>query len=425
MANPIVSGDWKYIIESGNATIVEYTGNSSIVTIPSTLNNITVDKIGDRVFFGRADITEVIIPSSVTKLGEYVFAYSGITSLSIPSGVTELSGICLGCDSLASISIPESVTKLTHSAFCGCVSLSGSFTIPSGITDIGYKAFFGCTSLTTLRVSNNVVNIWESAFEECTSIQQIMFPTSLKRIAYKAFYNCTSLTRIRGFSDNLKFIDASAFAYCSSLTSVSSFSGPVIIGRHAFYGCSSNLKLSLTSTGSNTTVSFDSPELISGVSLDTYEETSGYVYDIAKQLDNDSRIYKIRLVKNGETYTLPDNTTVAVAFMNPFMINQRTLYKYTETGIVNTGAILTDLYFNWTTDFKDSTDFIVSAVDISFTFGDVNLDGLINIQDLTMLGSNINHPENMPVKSRIASDLNHDGYVTQEDLTLLADIVVG
>ena len=426
MANPIVSGDWKYTVqelEGGAtiATIVEYTGHDSVVSIPSALNNITVKKIGDGVFYGRTDIIEVIIPLSIEEFGDYVFAYSGITSLTIPDNdkIKELSGICLGCTSLATISIPGSVEKLTHSAFCGCTALEGDFTVPAGITDIGYKAFCGCTSLTSLRVSSNVSNIWESAFEGCTSIEQVIFPAGLKRIAYKAFYNCTSLTRIRGYLDNLKCIDASAFAYCSSLINMPSLNDPVRIGRHAFYECDSSLKITLTVSGASVSIAPNSAELFSEVSFEVDEETTGYVYNIAKQLDNDSRIYKIRLVKEGETYTLPSNTTVSVAFMNPFMNNPRTLYKYTKTGIVSTGAVFSDLYFNWTTNFRDSTDFIVSNVDISFTFGDVNLDGSINMLDYNMLSAYITHPENMPVKSRVASDLDHDGQVTQADLAEL------
>ena len=46
--------------------------------------------------------SKVVIPDSVTEIGEYAF---------------------LSCSSLSSITIPDSVTKIERCAFCGCESL--------------------------------------------------------------------------------------------------------------------------------------------------------------------------------------------------------------------------------------------------------------------------------------------------------------
>lgn len=422
MSEPIISGNWSYVVKDGYAEIVGYTGNDSTVNIPATLDNIPVNKIGDAVFYGRSNITAINIPDCITELGNYAFAYTGITSLVIPIHVERISGLCLGCTSLQTVSMPDSVTEIGHSAFCGCTSLAGSITLPFSVEKIGYKAFCGCTSLTNVNVSG-AATIYESAFEGCTSLQRITLTLKLERIAYKAFYNCASLTQGFGFLKNLESIDASAFMYCPSLLSLAPFYKAVDFGRHAFYDSNSSLSLSVTTSDTSATAVMGSPDLAEGVCIEAYEETSGFVHSVAQQQDAASKVYKIRLIKNGEEYipSIPSQ----VSFINPFMMSNRDLYKHSETGVFDTGAVLVDAMFNWSTDFSDGTDFIVSSVDNSFTYGDVNVDGNLNFQDFTTLAQNISHPENLPLKGRLAADVNFDGSVTIDDLTRLYELING
>ena len=97
------------------------------VVIPNEVTistvNYKVTRIGNRAFKGKyPKLTTVIIPNSVTSIGEEAFQ---------------------GCTKLASVTIGNSVTRIGKYAFSGCSSLT-SVTIPNSVTSIGAQAFQYC-----------------------------------------------------------------------------------------------------------------------------------------------------------------------------------------------------------------------------------------------------------------------------------------
>ena len=82
-------------------------------------------KEGTRIICNNAfsccrSLPNIVIPNSVTSIGDYAFEY---------------------CSSLSNIVIPDSVTAIGDSAFSDCSSLS-NIVIPDSVTDIGEGAFF-------------------------------------------------------------------------------------------------------------------------------------------------------------------------------------------------------------------------------------------------------------------------------------------
>ncbi|GAB1224382.1 LOW QUALITY PROTEIN: hypothetical protein ENUP19_0198G0001 [Entamoeba nuttalli] len=87
------------------------------IKIPENLKMINGRNIENR------DINEFIIPSSITKLGEYCFcAYYSLQSINIPTSKNRRT-LFLLCESLTSINIPTSVSKIGYECFYGCSSL--------------------------------------------------------------------------------------------------------------------------------------------------------------------------------------------------------------------------------------------------------------------------------------------------------------
>ncbi len=97
---------------------------------------------GEKDFMPKLDITSILIPSTVTEIGDYAFA---------------------NCCSLKSLTIPNSVTSIGEGTFCGCTSLK-SLTIPDSVTSIGGGAFAFACGLESLRLSSNVKELRYNLF---------------------------------------------------------------------------------------------------------------------------------------------------------------------------------------------------------------------------------------------------------------------
>ena len=234
-------GDWTYYCSryDGTATITEYTGSDTSITVPSQVGGYKVTGIDYQAFRNCTSLTSVSLPDSITSIGWSAFSgCTSLTSIHIPDGVTSIGKSAFeNCTSLTSINIPDNVTSIAAYTFSGCTSLI-SISIPDGVISIGYWAFYGCTSLTSISIPDSVTSIGYEAFSGCTSLTSISIPNSVTSIGDHAFYKCTSLTSIR-IPDSVTSIGNSAFSGCTSLTSISIPNSVTSIDYDAFYNCTS------------------------------------------------------------------------------------------------------------------------------------------------------------------------------------------
>lgn len=184
-----VSADGTY------AEVIGYEGTATKVKIASEYNGLPVKNIYNNAFMGK-NITDVVIPDSVTSIGDLSFA--------------------------------------------SCTNLN-SVVIGNGVTNIGYSAFSWCTNLNSLMIGNSVMSIGERAFYNCYSIGTLVIPDSVKTIGTYAFafepgpyrYALNSVVIGSGVTS----IGDGAFYYCSSLTSVVIGDNVKSIGSNAFGRC--------------------------------------------------------------------------------------------------------------------------------------------------------------------------------------------
>ena len=201
--------------------------------------------ICDRAFYYCSALRSVVIPDSVTSIGDCAFwGCKSLSSVVIPDGVTSIGdGTFWDCSSLSSVVIPDGVTSIGESAFDGCKSLS-SVVIPEGVTSIGICAFSGCKSLESLVLPESVGNIIGNPFSgwngelKCLSPyfiydKKVLFdkdknaiisfrdkdttsyviPQYVTSIGNHAFGDCCSLTDIV-LSDRITTINEGAFKEC-------------------------------------------------------------------------------------------------------------------------------------------------------------------------------------------------------------------
>ena len=202
------------------------------IVIPSS-----VTSIGDWAFSSCDSLSKIVIPSSVTSIGKGAFSYcDSLLEIVIPSSVTSIGDSAFyGCYSLSEIVIPSSVTSIADGAFSSCDSLS-EIVIPSSVTRVGYGAFSFCSSLSEIVIPSSVTSIGKGAFSHCDSLSEIVIPSSVTSIGKGAFSHCDSLSEIV-IPSSVTSIGDSAFSSCFSLSEIVIPSSVTSIGDSAFSSC--------------------------------------------------------------------------------------------------------------------------------------------------------------------------------------------
>lgn len=175
------------------------TCTDTVIVIPEKdPKGYTVRGIWSSAFRDCEDVTDVIIPETVTYISSYAFdKCSNLVSINFPSGMKTIGdGAFMMCSSLESAIIPDSVEYIGTCAFADCTSLK-NVNIGNGVTEISSRAFERCTSLTDLNIGSSVQKIGRGAFSACSSLIGVTIPDSVYVIDEHAFENCISLTSIK------------------------------------------------------------------------------------------------------------------------------------------------------------------------------------------------------------------------------------
>ena len=143
------------------------------VVVPSTYKGCPVVAIADRGF-KSSSIRSLVLPDSVTYIGEDAFGGCHVESITLGNNVTFIGKGAFGATCLESIVISGNNLAIADYAFEFC-GLLKTATIKDGVTSIGKSAFGWCTQLTTVHIARSVTSIGESAFEICEKLTDIYF----------------------------------------------------------------------------------------------------------------------------------------------------------------------------------------------------------------------------------------------------------
>lgn len=253
--------------------LIRYEGNAASVTVPSTYEGKPVRAIAAYAFAFNINMRELIIPNSVTRMGESIclactrlekvtLPFLGVTaddprtfSTLIGNGISPLSltitggtSICTealaGCTVLENITLPfvgtTTATGTENSSFRSLFGVDNdsvpkslkAVTITGG-TSIGDSVFSGCAEIESIAIPFGVTSIGQSAFSGCSSLQSITIPDSVTSIGMDAFTGSGAIQIENGVS----YVDKWVVRFDRSVTSVSFRSDTVGFAFAAFAGC--------------------------------------------------------------------------------------------------------------------------------------------------------------------------------------------
>ena len=288
-----------------------------LLKVPGKLSGAYSVKEGTRIicdstFFFCGSLFEIVIPSSVTSIGDWAFSFcSSLIYISIPKSVIYLNGNpfaewngkleCLSPNYIYEDDILFNKDKSRIISFRN--QNIESYVIPSSVTSIGDRAFYGCSSLSEIVIPSCVTSIGKGAFRGCYSLSEIVIPSSVTSIGDWAFSFCYSLSEIV-IPSSVTSIGDNAFSGCSSLSEIVIPSSVTIIGDRAFSRCFSLKYISI-------------PKSVIGLNGNPFAEWNGkleclspnFVYEDDVLFNKDkSRIISFRK-QNIKSYVIPSSVT--------------------------------------------------------------------------------------------------------------------
>ena len=237
------------------------------ITIPSS-----VTKIEDHAFTGSGSLTNITIPESVTTIGASAFRFcrslESVTMLGeIPAAIDgNVFGSCkFETDGTKGIKVPAGTAAVYKAAWTEWTDYitdgtdgtedepenwgegwtlykSGKLTIESaaGMMDWEHQRLDYSEKVISAEIEMNndapITSIGAYAFSNCANLTSVTIADSVESIGQRAFEDCGSLTGIK-LSNSLKSIEENTFQDCSKLTDITIPDSVTSIGGWAFWKC--------------------------------------------------------------------------------------------------------------------------------------------------------------------------------------------
>lgn len=426
-----------YNITSQNENTAEVTYSNSTtpysgsITIPEYVvldgERYRVTAIKAETFWGCTGLAGVTLPGSITAIGDYMFyGCTGLASIIIPPGVTTIGKEAFAhCSGLENITLGENTENIGEGAFKHCTELT-SVTIPHSTKEIGASAFEFCTALKEVHLGDGLATIGSSSFLGCSALEGIGFPNSLTSIGEFAFHGCTAMKKLhipRGVIE----IGAHAFNNCTALKEIS------IAEDNRRYdsrkGCNAIIETATNTLlqGCNNTLT---PAGITSISdwafhnCTTLKETPipATTTDIGHwafyNCDSITRVdipQGTTTIGNGAFYEC-DN----IALIHSYAEEPATIELYTFEGSYDKGTLYVPLGTRDTYVERLHWNRFLNIVEMGGHGGyDVNLDGTVDIADLTATTEMIATPS----LATPAGDIDNNGIVDIADATEIAETI--
>ena len=217
----------------------------------------SVTKLGNKVFYEATLLKKVTFGENITSLGTELFAKSTIEEAYLNlKGVTKLPNKMFNaCASLKKVVLSQNITATGTDVFRDCTSLrtvqyydengaivgeEGTATLPASITNLGNYTF-ETTGIEKVKISHDITTIGTYIFAACTNLKYVDM-TGCTTIGNYMFQGCTALEE--AMLPNILSLGAAnkaanCFSGCTALKRVVLSANLTEIGRSVFDGCTS------------------------------------------------------------------------------------------------------------------------------------------------------------------------------------------
>lgn len=165
-----VGGSKYTVIEGSNVELTKYGGEGGIVTLPATVSSgaseYTLTKLGTNAFEYKMSVKQVVLPETVTEIGEQCFNTSGLESITMTDNVEIIGDYAFyRLDKLVTVkNFPKKLKKVGVGAFYANSGLTTPVYIAAGC-ELSNTAFQGCFSVKEITIAGEIGSIGDKALQ--------------------------------------------------------------------------------------------------------------------------------------------------------------------------------------------------------------------------------------------------------------------
>lgn len=387
------------------------------INIPEFFNILLSDEnenfsVIDNVLYNK-DKTDIIIYPRGKKV------------CALPDTMTTIKkGIFTGTE-ISDITIPDSVKTIEDEAFMNCKNLK-SVNIPGSVESIGDRAFYYCTSITSINMSEGIKTIGAAAFSASATLKSIDLPDSLCKIGDDAFCGCRGIDTVKFPSNDVKL----------GVRPFNDLKNIILSEDNQYYTVEDHMLMSKDKSRIVLCIpikirDYTTPDSVTEIDDSAFSGTKIIKVNLGpnvKKIGTNSFDWCSELeeiVINNPDCIIAENADDPNKAINNYHKDFTSKCTYEEWGYEYHGGLYGHKG-SAVQEWANQNSYVFTALEdrTDAGYGDVNLDTLIDMTDLTMLSMHVAGDINLESKALYFADTNGDFEVNICDVAVLKQYIM-
>ena len=288
------------------------TDSTACVNLGTVDSDITDIVVPDIYSDGTTDYSVVAVDYNgfvnLTQLETFTFLDSSlITLIDQQAFANDVNLTTFNSTTAGTVAIPENLPEINDSTFLNCSSISSLAFLGNNVTSIGDNAFNNCLNLSSsLIFKDAILEIGRSAFANCINLPSILIAGNTTTIGSYAFYDCSSAKMI-AIPTSVTSLGTNALRLCTSATAYIGYSEKY----PATWSTDSNDSSSTDGDWNYASTNYEIPVILDANNV-MLDNGNNFIY--TSIWDETNGIYRITIIKfiNDDATSLDINATYLV-----------------------------------------------------------------------------------------------------------------